>query len=64
MSLSLTMNYNYDRKKSYKSWITKKEKEENELRNKGVNETYIMLLREMDKRMFNEKENINVIRKL
>lgn len=49
------MNYNYDRKKSYKSWIIKKEKEENELRNKGVNETYIMLLREMDKRMFNEE---------
>lgn len=49
------MNYDYDRKKNYKTWITKKDKEEIELRKRGVNEMHIMQLREMDKRMFNEE---------
>ena len=51
------MNFDYDRKREYKKWIAKKDKEEKELRKRGVNEMHIMQLREMDKRMFNEERN-------
>ena len=49
------MNFDYDRKKEYKKWINKKEKEEQELRKKGVDEKDIRQLRDMDKLMFNEE---------
>lgn len=51
------MNFDYDRKREYKKWVTKKDNEEKELRKRGVNEMHIMQLREMDKRMFNEERN-------
>lgn len=36
------MNFDYDRKREYKKWIAKKDKEEKELKKRGVNEMHIM----------------------
>ena len=36
------MNFDYDRKREYKKWVTKKDNEEKELRKRGVNEMHIM----------------------
>lgn len=47
----------YNRKEEYIKWKIKKEKEEQQLRENGIDEHYIMILREMDKIMFNQERN-------
>ena len=49
----------YNRKKEYKKWIIKKEKEEKILREQGVTEEYLAKLRELDKEMFNQDRRFN-----
>lgn len=49
----------YDVKKEYKNWIFNKEKEENLLKQLGVNDDVILELRIVDKRAFNSNRNFN-----
>ena len=49
----------YNRKKEYKKWIIKKEREEKILKEQGVTEEYLVKLRELDKEMFNQDRRFN-----
>ena len=49
----------YNRKKEYKKWIIKKEREEKTLKEQGVTEEYLVKLRELDKEMFNQDRRFN-----